>query len=291
MKYIEVATREDVAALFANYPTVIVEAEIADKDQDRKKGAVQWHSGTVLKHINVRGVSDYTSERVEVEITADMVKYISTLPDVRLCETSPGSSFSHHKFYCLNSLYMLNSITVNRGFPYSMTYKDLRIGAVVLTTWRDSEPLTGIIIDVDEHAHNYKGERSFKIVCVDGTVQRCVHTQIIQMLDVNGMQTLHDAIQKPKPSYESALLHIQQIAQGHTDPAMREISETADSALTDTNVPETITKSQLIQAVQTLRGDRNTEYNRALAEVCAWLMPECNREDIDDPIELLDSLQ
>jgi hypothetical protein len=281
MKNLTIYTEDDVRSMFNTFPTMVVVAKPEDEN-----GTIKYSARVLKQH---RG--QYIGmEKFFIDVSASMIEYISKLETVRLCNTAPGPTFDRFRFYCLRDLFMENDLSLNQGFPEGMVRKNLVPGAVVETCWSDGPLTKGIVTEVDSHAHNYKGERGFKMLDSCGSILRCTQTQIVQMLDDNGMQTLHEAIQKPKLSHEVALLHIQQLAQGSTDDVMQEISETADQALVDNTTIKTITKQQLIQAVSVLRGDGSTEYNRALAEVCAWLMPECKSDDNDDPVVLLDSL-
>lgn len=73
-----------------------------------------------------------------------------------------------------------NDLKVNGGFPEGMTLADFKPGAVVTVRWNDVPDTNYIILETDQHAHNYKRERGFR--AVDRTLNgwaRISHTQIV----------------------------------------------------------------------------------------------------------------
>lgn len=131
---------------------------------------------------------------------------------------------------CLRDAFVPNSHHVNKGFPAHMNYKELEVGAVVVCCWIDSPPTTCIVIDVDRHAHNYKGDRSFKAIDTSGYVQRCVHDQIIELVTANGVKKLAELAAKASSMHDT-LLAVEQIAQGHANKNLQRISELVSTEL------------------------------------------------------------
>lgn len=84
-----------------------------------------------------------------------------------------------------------NDRNVNQGFPAGTSYKDLKPGRWALIRWNDSDDTWGVILEHDERPHNFKGDRSIKVLIhgeEDGqwSVAKCTQEQIVRfgnMLD------------------------------------------------------------------------------------------------------------
>lgn len=63
---------------------------------------------------------------------------------------------------------VFNDRKVNQGFPIGTTYRDLVPGRWVKIRWLDGPDCWGVIIDHDERSHAYQGDRSIKVLQVQG---------------------------------------------------------------------------------------------------------------------------
>lgn len=204
-----------------SFPTLVILSKSEPSDVD-------FHRAYVLRK------PDLDSANISIDVSEDDYLVDTKLlqddvlreADLILREHKFGLRNKRQTFYCLRDLRIPNLWTINKGFPVGMSPKSLKVGAIVNTCWNDSPPIQGIVIDVDSYPSNYVGDRTFRMLDCGGNIQRCVQTQLIELIDPAGVQNLLRTRQ-----HVDALLEIQQLAQGQTNKTLRKVCDIADTAL------------------------------------------------------------
>lgn len=90
-----------------------------------------------------------------------------------------------------------NDTKVNFGFPAGTSYKDLKPGRWIQIRWSDGPDIWGIILDHDERAPTFKGDRSIQVFYKrdDDTwsMNRITQEQIVQFGDMMKVRDPEDA--------------------------------------------------------------------------------------------------
>lgn len=77
---------------------------------------------------------------------------------------------------------MINTLTVNHGFPSNMTESNLRPTAVV-EIYVDSKVQNCIVVSLEKVAKGWKGERHFMALSQDGKFFRTNQLMIVRLIN------------------------------------------------------------------------------------------------------------